>query len=216
MWSYVEQVDALRKHFNGEFKELRRTSTKAILMQLLREDLILHPSIRARVDHFKANRFNQKTVGVHVRYTDEYHRVKCLKTRLPSIRKKLNALLKREPEIQVVLATDNVEIKEIFQEVYPNVITTQKWYPASGSSMHKNPECPDRVENGIDALVDMYLLAQCDYLILDGNSSFSYLASLLTDAPSSRIFNVQRGRWQPQPVRYLIWLLKFKLRQLTS
>ena len=209
MWSYMEQVDTLRKHFNGEFKELRRASKKAILKRLLREDLILHPSIRERVDQVRSDWFDKKTVGVHIRYMDK-------KACLRLIHKRLNALLKRQPEMQVFLATDNVEIKDMFQENYSSVITTQKWYPTSGSSMHHNPECPDRTENGIGALVDMYLLAECDYLILDESSSFSYIASLLVNRSNSKVFDVQRGYWLPPRVRHLIWLFRIGLQSLVS
>ena len=83
--------------------------------------------------------------------------------------------------------------------------------------MHSNLECPDRMENGIEALVDMYLLAACDYLVVDEHSSFSYVASLLTNAPDSNVFNVQRGGNLPPDLRRLIWrLFLVRLRLLRS
>lgn len=41
------------------------------LGKLLRENLVLHPRIRKRVDQFKKDLFQQKTVGVHIHYTDK-------------------------------------------------------------------------------------------------------------------------------------------------
>jgi hypothetical protein len=71
MFSYIEQVDILRRHFNGSCKALRKASTKAILKELLRENLKPHPLIQERVDRFKQDWLNQKTVGVHIRYMDK-------------------------------------------------------------------------------------------------------------------------------------------------
>src|SRR5208283_6151044 len=67
---YDAPVDRLRPYFHGAFQELAQMTTEGILEKLLREDLILQSEIRARVDHFKSNRFHARTVGVHVRYSD--------------------------------------------------------------------------------------------------------------------------------------------------
>lgn len=205
MWSYYAQIDELRQHFRGEFKSLRRASTTAILRDLMQEYLVLHPAIQQRVDCFRAERFNGKTVGVHVRYTDK-------KTRLAEIQQRLEALLQREPELQIFLATDSLKVHNLFVSRYARVVSTTKWYPTSGISMHQNPKCPDRNEEGASALVDLYLLASCDYLIVDESSSFSYLATLLTNAQAARVINVQKYRAVPPRVRHMVWRFKVKLR----
>ena len=204
MQTYNEKIDLLRSHFEGRFKELSRASTKDILSKLLREDLILNPLIKERVDRFKNNNFIGETVGVHVRYAD--HRVSLL-----AILDKLNILLRREPGLQVFLATDNIQIKKMFEENYPGVITTSHWYPKPGSRLHNNQDCPDPLEGGIEALVDLYLLAECTYLIIDTSSSFSYVARLLTKAPDSNIFDVKRGGKLPAPLRRLTWKIMVRL-----
>jgi len=148
------------------------------------------------VDQFKNNFLNKKTVGVHVRFSD--HR-----SRLWAILKKLNVLLKREPDLQIFLATDNIQIKSMFDEIYSGVITTPHyWYPTPGLTIHQNRNRPDTIESGIEALVDLYLLTECDYLIIDTSSSFSYVAKLLTKTSDSNIFNVE-----------LIWKLPPRLRR---
>ncbi len=204
MWSYVEQVYIMRRHFKGSYQELSKLGTKAILRSVLQDNLKPHSLIQKRVNQFKLKRFNQKTVGVHVRYMDK-------KARISAILGKLEALIRREPELQIFLATDNLEIEKRFLDKYQNVISTEKWYPSSGKSMHRNPESPDRLMHGIEALVDLYLLASCDYLILDESSSFSYVASLITNTPNSNIFNVQLGHMIPPEVRHQIWSLKIRL-----
>ena len=141
---------------------------------------------------------------MHVRYAD--HRVSLL-----AILDKLNMLLRHEPGLQVFLATDNIQIKKMFEENYPGVITTPHWYPKPGSRLHNNQDCPDPLEGGIEALVDLYLLAECTYLIIDTSSSFSYVARLLTKAPDSNIFDVKRGGKLPAPLRRLTWKIMVRL-----
>lgn len=207
MWTYIDKVEELRKHFKTALSEFYQASRKEILSSLLREDLLLHPLIRERVEEIKNNLLIGKTVGVHVRFTD--HRAN-----LKSILKKLDVLLRQKPELQIFLATDNSMVKKLFEESYPSVITTEHWYPAPGSRIHQNPACPDRLENAVEALVDLYALAECDYLIVDTSSIFSYLAVLLSNSPDSNIFNVnplERGGKNYTSSKRIIWRLMFRL-----
>ena len=177
MVEYDALVDRLRPHFHGAFEELAQMPSAGILAKLLREDLLLQSEIRARVDHFKSNRFFSPTVGVHIRYSD-------YRVRIFAIIKQLNALLKREPDLQIFLATDNIEIKKMFEGNFPGVISTPHWYAKPGSPIHVDRTRPDRTETAIEGLIDMYLLAKCDHLIFDGSSSFSRVANLLSLAPA--------------------------------
>ena len=141
-------------------------------------------------------------VGVHVRYTD--HR-----TNIWAILKKLNSLIKREPGLRIFLSTDNLQIKNMFEELYPDVITTPHWYsPTPGMNIHQNRKRPDALESGIEALVDLYLLPECDYIIIDTSSSFSYIAKLLTNVPDSNIYDVgSRGKQSPRLRRQITRLM---------
>jgi len=204
MYTSTEKVGLLRNHLVARFKELEGVTKQAILSKLLREDLVLQPEIREQVAHFKDNHFGKATVGVHVRYSD--HR-----THLWAILKVLNTLLKREPNLQIFLSTDNIAVKEMFEESYPTVITTPHWYPPPGLSLTQTWARPIRAEQGIEALVDLYLLAECEYLIIDTSSSFSYVASHLTRAPRSHIFNVKRRGKRRAKQRRLMWRLWRKL-----
>ncbi len=205
MWAYHGEVDQLRGHFKGTYEEYADMSKEAILSRLLREDLILHPRIQSKVNEFRQKEFSRKTVGVHIRYTD--HRAGLL-----SILDKLNTLLRLEPGLQVFLATDNIQIKKLFEENYPGVITTPHWYPNPGSRIHNNRACPDSLTSGIESLVDLYLLAECDYLIIDTSSTFSYVAMLLAKAPNSNVYNLATGEKLTPGIRYWSWRLMLKLR----
>lgn len=203
MWTFIEKIDLLRGHFRGAYEELSRASTEAILRESLREYLILRPEIRERVDRFKIERFDRKTVGVHIRYTDH-------QASLWTIIKRLNALLKREPGLQIFLATDNIQIKNMFEENYSSVISTPHWYPPAGLRLHGKSH-PNQAESGVEALVDLYLLAECDYLIIDTSSSFSDIARLLTNAPDSHVINVRRRGKLSRHSRKLLWRIMLKL-----
>ena len=158
-------------------------TTTGILAKLLREDLLLQSEIRARVAHFKSNHFNARTVGVHVRYSD-------YRVRIFAIIKQLNALLKREPDLQIFLATDNVEVKKMFEGNFPRVVSTPHWYAKPGAPIHLDRTRPDCTQTAIEALIDLYLLANCDHLIFDGSSSFAWVANLLSPAPDHHKLDV--------------------------
>jgi hypothetical protein len=204
MWAYHGEVDLLRGHFKGAYEEFSHLSKESILSRLLREDLLPHLLIQTKINDFKYENMSRKTVGVHIRYSD--HRARLL-----AILDKLNTLLKHESDAQVFLATDNIQIKKMFEENYSDVITTHHWYPKPGARIHDNRACPDRLESGIESLIDLYLLAECNYLITDSSSSFSYVANLLTNTQKSNVFDIARGGKLTPGIRRLSWQLMLRL-----
>jgi hypothetical protein len=185
-WAFDTQVNLMRPHFPLLMPQFKGASTTLILRTILRDDLVLQPQIRERVEAFARAHFSGPMVGVHVRYSDYQSHL------LGSIGL-VDRLLQQHPDLKVFLATDNIQVKQLFEESYPGTVTTPHWYPRSGLQLHGNKSCPDKVENGVEALVDLYLLARCDYLVVDSSSSFGRLAQLLTDAPSTQSFDVKRG-----------------------
>ena len=198
MWAYNGPVNLLRSHFQGPHEMLRQMSEEEILRMLLNEELLLQPRIQNKVGNFKNSEFTGNTVGVHIRYSD-------YRASLLAILNKLNILLKSEPGLQIFLATDNIQIKKMFEENYPGTITTSHWYPRPGGRIHDNKSCPDPLESGVESLIDLYLLAECDYLIIDSSSSFSYAARLLAKIEPSKVFDVSKGRKLPSRLRRLSW-----------
>jgi hypothetical protein len=203
MWSYTEQVDLLRGHFRDAFAALAELDNQTILRRLLRQDLSLQIPLRERVADFEAREFRRPTVGVHVRYTD--HRV-----RLSALLRRLNGLLRRTPGLQIFLATDNRQIERLFEANYPSVITTPHWYPpTAGRPLHTRGQPPDPIERGAEALIDLFLLAACDYLIFDPSSSFGAVAALLSDAPPERVIHLSSQGKRPLLLRrysYHLWI----------
>lgn len=185
-WSYFSEIHKLRRHFKGKFDRLKRMSDQSILRELYRNHFVLQPHIHSRVDSFKIQKFAKKNIGVHIRHTDRKNSF----DRYPKI---IDQLLIEEPDASIFLATDNLEVQAFFKQRYENkTIFTEKWFPGPKSNvapLHWNPNCPDKLENAIQALVDMYLLASCDYLICDRTSTFSVVAELISDIPESNVID---------------------------
>ena len=185
MWAMSSKIDLMRRRFRGPFRELRPLSTKAILQRLLREELRLNARIGERVGRFRQDDVAGETVGVHARYGDR-------RVRLGAIVDHVDTLVARQPGLRIFLATDNIAVKEHFERRYAATVTTPHWYPRPGDSAHQNRDCPDRAENAVEALVDLYLLASCEWLVVDTTSSFSRIAEALSQAAAARIFDVRR------------------------
>jgi hypothetical protein len=198
MWTTTSRVHDMRGHFQGEFARLGDLTDDEIMGALLREDLALAPDIRDRVERFRAEHFRSPMVGVHVRYSD--HRVQ-----LRGILARTTEILRRERTARIFLGTDNVEVKRVFDSVYGRVLATPHWYPLPGLKAHGNAACGDRLENAREALVDLYLLAACDYLVCDTSSSFARVGARLSELPASRIVDVKRKPKLGRRVRRKMW-----------
>lgn len=199
MWTYCPLIDQMRRHFHGEFRGLRKLGTETILRSLMHDSVELHPAIRERVDGLKRSWPAKPMIGAHVRHTDR-------RTSHQAVRRKVDELCAQHPGAPIFLATDNHAVEDLFARTYPGLLTAPKWYPSGRQALHQNVECLDRAANGIEALTDLYLLAGCDYLVLDTSSSFSSVASILTAAERSNIYDIRRWGLLPQPLRYLLWL----------
>jgi hypothetical protein len=204
MWTFIDKLDPLRPHMTGEWAPLRAAPREAILRKLLREYLQLQPDIRVRVDDFARRHLSSRAVGVHVRYSD--HRAELWLTL-----RALDRVLASSPGLKVFLATDNVEVKRLFEEVYPGVVSAPHWYPKAGQVLHRGARGIDAGEAGVEALIDMYLLARCDWLIVDRSSSFSTIAVLLSSAPATQVVDVRRRGKPKLATRGRVWRMLLKL-----
>jgi hypothetical protein len=187
VWSFTHQFKAVRRHFHGPLAGYAGMSDMAIARLMLRDSLRPLPSIMSRVDEFDRGHLDGRgpIVGLHIRYTDR-------RTPLPAFRRSVNAIRRLHPDCPIFLTTDNQSVLDQFADLYGPVISTPKWYPESGRRMHGNSTCSDKLEAGIEALVDMYLLARCDYLIFSSNSTFGVISSLVTEAPPANVIDVER------------------------
>ncbi len=201
-WAYTAPLRKLRPHL-AACPELAALSDRELLRRIFREEFPLRPEIRARVREFRAAHLDGPTLGVHVRYGD--YRVS-----LRAILTKIGELVRRDPSLRIFLATDNSEVLRTFERIHPNVVATPHWYGAPGVPLHRDPDCPDRTAGAIEALVDLYLLAECDYLVVDTSSTFAKVATLVGTRPASTVFDVRRRdhkqSWRRLRVLHALWM----------
>jgi hypothetical protein len=204
MWSFFPVIDQMRMHLQGEFSGLRDRDTDAILRALMSEHLELQPAIQSRIQATRKKWPAKPTIGAHVRHTDR-------RTAAHWVVRRVDQLRSQHPGAQIFLATDNRAIELLFAQTYPGVLTAPKWYPKAGEKLHESADCPDKTVNGMEALVDVYLLAGCDYLVVDRRSSLSRLAGILADKKYTQVCDI-RSPLVPQRVRDLAWLTRQTIR----
>jgi hypothetical protein len=172
-WHYVDRINYLKPLLkNTIYSDKNKLE---IIKFFLRNELTLKRSINNRIIDYKANNWTKHMIGVHIRFTD----------RKSSLKKYINAInnqLKKNPNATVFLATDNSEVSVELSKLYKNIIETPKWMPAPGTPLHRSQSCPNKETSAVEALVDMYLLADCDSLIYAGNSTFTVVSRALSVA----------------------------------
>jgi hypothetical protein len=184
-WNYMHRIQILHSHLSDPKYGFVGLTVTQIIKNMLREHFILHNDIRQRIEDFKAKNWPETVIGLHIRYTDR-------RTNLKRYERPLRRFLQREPGAHIFLATDNHMVAQEYKKRFRNVFSTKKWFPDGISSMHQNLACRDKVKNGIEALIDMYLLADCDYLIYPSVSTFSWISYLLSQIPPEKVVDIDR------------------------
>jgi hypothetical protein len=200
-WNYQHRLGALQKRLHLLDPGFAGLGINGVIRKVLVQTMSLSDTVRQRIEEFKAAHWPKTVIGVHIRYSDR-------KTELARYERCLDRLLRGHPGTHIFLATDNKDVYGDYVKRYDRVFSTPKWYPDGMESMHQNTQCGDRVANGIEALVDMYLLAACDFLIFPSVSTFSLISAILSDAPADRIMDIDRFNLQVRAKRWLrelIW-----------
>jgi hypothetical protein len=196
-WYYTGRIRALKPHLRDADCGFAGLDSDGTIRKVLLEQMKLSDEVRQHIDNFKsAIDWPEKVIGLHIRHTD-------MKTNLAHYERALRRFLQREPNAHIFLATDNRQVSDDYHKRFKNVFSTSKWFPDRFSPMHQNSTCPDKVLNGIEALVDMYLLADCDYLIYPDSSTFSRISRLLSNIPSENIIDTERFNLKVHLKRYI-------------
>ncbi|NET11883.1 MAG: tetratricopeptide repeat protein [Okeania sp. SIO1H6] len=155
-----------------------------LIQENLLEHVRLQPNLEKIIDEFVINYFSSKVVGLHVRWTDKKPNQK-----IDILFDLVDSILDKEFNVKIYIATDNIEIIDKFQKKYGNlVIFRQKWFPASsGETLHHAHQKRPVEEIFFDALIGMFLLSRCNYLIYQDNSSFSHISACYSIAPKVNI-----------------------------
>jgi hypothetical protein len=184
MWSFTHLIRKMRGHFRGSFSWLSSLSDEDIMSWLLSHHLRLHPDIATLVEErWMSIPSRDNVIGVHVRFSDQ-------KSNLGAFYRAIDKLVAATPDAGIFLATDNIKVQQDMVAAYGKVTCNDKWFPAEGQAMHQSFDCPDRTQNAIDALIDMYMLSKCKYLVFSGGSSFSYMSKLIGKMPRTSALDV--------------------------
>ena len=173
--AYTHKIHQMRPLFRDDFDYLNHLDYRDILKSILDSSFRIKNDINQVVKSFKSSSFGSKTIGVHVRHTD-------MSIPLDRLVKTTRSIVDRRQSDCIFLATDNRDIIDVFKQKFDNVVVAPKWFPSPGERMHQNwDSCPNRIQNGREALIDLYLLAECDDLVFSSQSSFGYVASILSN-----------------------------------
>ncbi|TVR08108.1 MAG: xyloglucan fucosyltransferase/Nodulation protein Z (NodZ) [Phormidium sp. GEM2.Bin31] len=206
--AYTHKIKQMRPLFVGEFRDLAKFDNREILQRILRSNLCLKDNIFAQVEEFKKEYFASYMIGIHIRYSDMKVPLSEVEATLQSV---VQAVQSRQGNFKIFLATDSKDVLSSFRKKFPDLlISTNKWFSSSGKRLHQNSqECQDLVQNGIEALVDLYLLAACDRLVFASRSSFGLLASLLMTKPEAKWYDID-GK------KSLLKRIKFKFKKMVG
>ena len=139
----------------------------------------LREDIKHEIDLFASENKLHEAIGIHVRNTD------LKPTR--SIEQLIELITEKQGNRKIFLATDDVNIVTAFKERFTEVTVFDKELPPlqGNEGIHqwgqKNNDYTTAEKILRSSIIDMYLLAKCEYLYYQGNSSFSVIADQLHD-----------------------------------
>lgn len=148
------------------------------LSRSFREHISLNKEMEDKTDSFSREKeLGANTVGIHVRNTDKQPQ----KT-LDALFGKLEKLNLTNPKY--FLATDNKQVAEFLRSKLSPVIEFPKMMPdLKGEGMHLWAKYNDQLQHGErileESIMDMWLLSMCEYLLYQGNSTFSILSKFM-------------------------------------
>ena len=182
-WSYLPKMARVR-HQLARSRRFRGTSTgdatRAVLEQYFRPKERVRSEVRAL---FEGR--SRPIIGVHIRYTDR-------KVSLERITSEVARLRKRVPAAAIFLATDNEAVQAKFRARFSNVFVIDKVLGDDANSLHEHVELDDPLHEAENALIDMWALSSCDWLVHSRQSTFSVAAAIIGDIPVSRQRDIDR------------------------
>ena len=152
-----------------------------------------HKSIMKNVNEFRNEFIPPRTVGLHIRRTDNIGTI--LRSPDEVFFRKADRFV--DAGYHVFLGTDNQETLRLYSRRYgTKLICHQK----TSTMENRWPRCWSNAQEGIDDMMDLLLLASCEFVIASRGSSFSRTAILLNGSPLCETVNNPLGM-----MRYM-WL----------
>ena len=114
-----------------------------------------------------SNQFNKNIIGVHIRRTDNKQAIE--KSRDELFLKKLQNIIDKNSQVQFYLSTDDLSTERLFKSNFGDHIISLE-----NKILNRNS-----IQGMQDAVVDLYSLANTNYIIGSWWSSFSIIAANL-------------------------------------
>lgn len=146
------------------------------------------PAILGKVSAFTEAHFSAHTVGVHIRRTD--HKRAILRSPDEAYFKEADRLA--DKGYHLFLATDDEETLWMMQRRYGRNLIH---YPKASPMKQHWPRATSTVEAVIDDMVDLWLLAACEFVIGSATSSYSRVAILLNGSPRCKALDRPVLKW---------------------
>lgn len=182
-WCYLPKFARLRRHLRRR-PDFAGRSIDDIMRHYLKSHFTPNTRVRARVAAQLAT-MSRPVIGVHIRYTDR-------KIPLDKVRATLQRRLREHPGASIFLATDNAEVQTAMAAEFDNLYVVAKHFNADGARLHHPDSTVDKIAEAESALVDIWLLSQCDHLIHSRHSTFSETSALLGQLTGNRRDDVDR------------------------
>lgn len=128
------------------------------------------PELQKRIDE-AVKRFDENTVSVHIRRTDQINSIAYSKTE--NFIELMNREIKENPKTTFFLATDDKEEEALLRKTFPGRILSNE-----NRTLRR-----DSLEGMYDALLDLYCLAGCKKIIGSYCSSFTDTAAAIGGIP---------------------------------
>ncbi len=182
-WSYLPKMARLGR-LRRRDPRFRSMSSNQVTRWAL--GAYFRPNFRVRneVEALFAGR-RGPIVGVHIRYTDR-------KVSLDRIFAAVGRLRQKRPDVSIFLATDNASVQAVFRRRFDGVFVIDKVLGDDKNSLHEHIQTDDPLREAENALIDMWALSRCDWLIHSRHSTFSVAAALIGSIPASRQFDIDR------------------------
>jgi Nodulation protein Z (NodZ) len=188
-WSYLPKMARIRRRA-ARAPQFRGKPADEVTRLALSRYFRPNERVRTEVERLFADR-SRPIIGVHIRYTDR-------KVSLDRIATEVARLRQRVPEATIFLATDNERVQEKFRRDFSDVFVTDKVLGDDANSLHEHVVLDDPQREAENALIDMWALASCDWLVHSRHSTFSVAAALIGAIPRSRQRDIDR--WNPRVV----------------
>jgi hypothetical protein len=145
-----------------------------------------HRSILQTTAAFRQAFIPQRTVGMHIRRTDNLGAM--LRSPNQSYFKVGDRLV--ESGYCIFLATDNQQTLQLLRDRYGEKLIH---YPKNSVLERRWPRSDSTTQEIIDDMVDLWLLASCEFVIGSQGSSYSRVAILLNGSPRCKVINYALG-----------------------